>query len=123
MDTQLTVIQLCLPVCRFFVQVLSQNPRFHLSLVKDYVTRQLQADNRCGLGAAGSMVGAACGVQTVLCSALWAVKQQQQLLLLLQLLRLRTAAALNSGVPACCCCVVQEHPGRPGGGGAPESCH
>lgn len=45
-------------MCHFFVQVLSQNPRFHLSLVKDYVTRQLQADNRCSLGAAGSMVGA-----------------------------------------------------------------
>ncbi|PRW51086.1 vacuolar -sorting-associated 11-like protein isoform A [Chlorella sorokiniana] len=28
------------------LQVLSQNPRFRLSLVKDYVTRQLQADNR-----------------------------------------------------------------------------
>ena len=43
---QLTCASLC---GASFGQVLSQNPRFRLSLVKDYVTRQLQADNRCGL--------------------------------------------------------------------------
>lgn len=33
-------------LCRPRLQVLSKNPGFCLSLVKDYVTRQLQADSR-----------------------------------------------------------------------------
>jgi hypothetical protein len=43
------------------LQVLARHPGFQLSLVKDYVTRQLQADSRC---AAGRMdVRGGCGAQ------------------------------------------------------------
>lgn len=41
-----------------FVQVLARNPRFRLSLVKDYVARQLQADSRCVCGGWVGMGGA-----------------------------------------------------------------
>ena len=45
-----TELPLPLPV---LVQALSRNPNFRLALVKDYVTRQLQAENRCVGGGGG----------------------------------------------------------------------
>ena len=43
------------------LQVLSKNPRLKLSLVKDYVTRQLQADSRWARGWGSSRVRARWG--------------------------------------------------------------